>query len=219
MARKRTARPGRAAAAARGTARGTPAAPRGTGEIPPDQLTARAKAGDRESFLALVRFHSTFNPLPLSPDVLQQASLEEDDARRVLGRLKRKEDSLLRPFPAINMVFWGEEWVQEALSRFMWRKRGERVVPDDRFLARLWDASREGALLQLKIYKRMSVAASAWVRVKYPHFANIGLTDAQMLKIARAEGCRFGEEAFRSAVRRFRRSGDPAGCDGSIDPR
>ncbi len=57
------------------------------------------------------------------------------------------------------------------------------------------------------IYRKMTVAPSAWVRVKYPHFANIGLSDAQMLKIARAEGCRFGEAAFLGAVRRFRRSG------------
>lgn len=207
MARKRTARAGKAAAAEKRPARRKPAARGGASELPPDQLSARAMAGDRDAFLALVRFHSTFNPLPLSPDILEHASLEEDTARRLLGRLKRKEDSLLRPFPAINMVFWGEEWVQEALNRFMWRKRGERVIPDDRFLGRLWDASREGALLQLKIYKKATVAPSAWVRVKYPHFDNIGLTDTQMLKIARAEGCRFGEEAFLSAVRRFRRSG------------
>ncbi len=207
MATKRTARPGKAAAPARRPARRKSASRRGADEIPPDQLSVRAMAGDRDAFLALVRFHSTFNPLPLSPDILAQATIEEDTALRLLGRLKRKEDSLLRPFPAIDMVFWGEEWVQEALNRFMWRKRGARVIPDDRFLARLWDASREGAMLQLKIYKRMTVAPSAWVRVKYPHFANIGLTDAQMLKIARAEGCRFGEEAFLSAVRRFKRSG------------
>lgn len=51
------------------------------------------------------------------------------------------------------------------------------------------------------------MAPAAWVRVKYPHFANIGLTDVQMLKIARAEGCGFEEEAFLRAVRRFRRAG------------
>ncbi len=207
MDRKRAARPGKTAAGGKRPARRRAKARGGAGGIPPDQLSARAMAGDRDAFLALVRFHSTFNPLPLSPDLLAQASIEEDIVRRLLGRLKRKEDSLLRPFPAINMVFWGEEWVQAALNRFMWRKRGERTVPDDRFLGRLWDASREGALLQLKIYKKVTVASSAWVRVKYPHFANIGLTDAQMLKIARAEGCRFEEEAFFSAVRRFRRSG------------
>jgi len=207
MDRKRAARAGKAAAAEKRPARRESAARGGAGVLPPDQLSARAMAGDRDAFLALVRFHSTFNPLPLSPELLEHASLEEDTARRLLGRLKRKEDSLLRPFPAINMVFWGEEWVQEALNRFMWRKRGEKVVPDDRFLGRLWDASREGAMLQLKIYKKVTVAPSAWVRVKYPHFANIGLTEPQMLKIARAEGCRFGEEAFLSAVRRFRRSG------------
>ena len=164
-------------------------------------------AGDREAFLALVRFHSTFDPMPLAPALLVQARIEEDTVRRLLGRLNRKEDTLLRPFPGIDMVFWGEEWVQEALGRFMWRKRGGKATPDDRFLGRLWDASREGAMLQLKIYKKMGVAPSAWVRVKYPHFANIGLTDAQMLKIARAEGCRFEEKAFLGAVRRFRRAG------------
>jgi len=176
-------------------------------EVSPDRLSARAMAGDRDAFLALVRFHSTFNPMPIAPDLLAQARIEEDTIRKLLGRLKRKEDSLLRPFPAINMMFLVEDWVQEALGRFIWRKRAGKTLPDDHFLARLWDASREGAMLQLKIYKKMSVAASAWVRVKYPHFANIGLTDAQMLKIARAEGCRFEEESFLGAVRRFRRAG------------
>jgi len=179
----------------------------GANEISPDRLSARAMTGDRDAFLALVRFHSTFNPMPIAPDLLAQAHIEEDTVCKLLGRLKRKEDSLLRPFPAITMVFWGEDWVQEALGRFIWRKRAGRTIPDDRFLGRLWDASREGAMLQLKIYKKMRVAPSAWVRVKYPHFANIGLTDAQMLKIARAEGCRFEEEAFLGAVRRFRRAG------------
>lgn len=207
MERKRTAR-GRniAAAMAKSSGRGGRTRP-GANEISPDQLSARAIAGDRDAFLALVRFHSTFNPIPIAPDVLAQARIEEDTVQKLLGRLKRKEDSLLRPFPAINMMFWGEDWVQETLGRFMWRKRAGKTIPDDRFLGRLWDASREGAMLQLKIYKKMSVAASAWVRVKYPHFANIGLTDAQMLKIARAEGCRFEEEAFLGAVRRFRRAG------------
>lgn len=175
--------------------------------IPPDQLSARAIAGDREAFLALVRFHSTFNPMPIAPDLLAQACVGEDAVRGLRGRLKRKEDRLLRPFPAINMVFWGEKWVQEALSRFMWRTRAGKTIPDHRFLGRLWDASREGAMLQLRIYKKIGVAPAAWVRVKYPHFANIGLSDPQMLRIARAEGCRFDEEAFLGAVRRFRRAG------------
>ncbi len=207
MERKRAPRGGKAASAAeRRGGREDRARPASNG-IPPDQLSARAMAGDRDAFLALVRFHSTFNPMPLAPALLVQARIEEDTVRRLLGRLNRKEDTLLRPFPGIDMVFWGEEWVQEALARFMWRKRGGKATPDDRFLGRLWDASREGAMLQLRIYKKMNVAPAAWVRVKYPHFANIGLTDAQMLKIARAEGCRFTEEAFLSAVRRFRRAG------------
>jgi hypothetical protein len=45
------------------------------------------------------------------------------------------------------------------------------------------------------------------VRVKYPHFANLGLTDAQVLKVARAEGCRFEEETFLRAIRRFKGGG------------
>lgn len=171
----------------------------------PDDLSVRAAAGDEEAFLALVRFHSTFNPMPLSAELLLRSSIEDGTRRRLLGRLKRKEDALLRPFPAIDMVFWGEEWVQKALDRFMWRKRGNRPVPNEEFLGKLWDASREGAMLQLRIYKRMNVTPSAWVRVKGPHFANLGLSETQMLKIARAEGCRFEEEAFLRAVNRFRR--------------
>jgi len=62
-------------------------------------------------------------------------------------------------------------------------------------------------LLQLKIYKKTHVTPSAWVRVKYPHFANLGLTDAQVLKVARAEGCDFEEESFLRAVRKFRSGG------------
>ena len=110
------------------TARAVKTTPAGA-EIPPDQLSARAIAGDRDAFLALVRFHSTFNPMPIAPDLLVQARIEEDTVRKLLGRLKRKEDSLLRPFPAIDMVFWGEEWVQEALGRFMWRKRAGKTAP------------------------------------------------------------------------------------------
>lgn len=207
MDRKRIARARKAAPPGKESRRRTLRARPAADEVSPDRLSARATVGDRDAFLALVRFHSTFNPIPIAPDLLANACIEEDTVRRLIGRMKRKEDSLLRPFPGINMVFWGEEWVQEALNRFMWRKRAGRTIPDDRFLGRLWDASREGAMLQLKIYKRMSVAPSAWVRVKYPHFANLGLTDAQMLKIARAEGCRFEEKAFLAAVRRFRRAG------------
>jgi hypothetical protein len=173
--------------------------------LSPDDLTTRAMKGDEEAFLALVRFHSTFNPIPLSPELLHISGLDEETCKRLSGRLQRKEDRLLRPFPAIDMVFWGEDWVQEALDRFMWRKRGGKTYPNEAFLSRLWDASREGAALQLRIYRKTAVTPAAWVRVKYPHFANLGLTELQMLKIARAEGCGFGEKAFLLAVRRFRK--------------
>src|SRR4030067_156085 len=50
--------------------------------------------------------------------------------RRLAGRLKRKEDKLLRPFPTIDLMFWGEEWVQKTLDRFLWNRRGgEEDVP------------------------------------------------------------------------------------------
>lgn len=179
----------------------------GAKEFPQDDLTGRAKQGDADAFLSLVRFHSTFNPMPLSRDLILVSGLDEVTRRRLLGRMQRKEDSLLRPFPGVNMMFWGEDWVQEALNRFLWRKRGRKPVPDEGFLQRLWDATREGALLQLKIYKKAHVTPSAWVRVKYPHFANLGLTEPQVLKVARAEGCRFEEEAFFKAIRRFRERG------------
>lgn len=172
----------------------------------PDRLTARAKQGDEEAFLALVRFHSTFNPIPLTPDLLRASGLDEITRARLSGRLQRKEDRLLRPFPGIDMMFWGETWVQETLHRFLWRKRGGRTIPNGAFLERLWDASREGAMLQLRIYRKAAVTPAAWVRVKAPHFMNLGLTDAQMLRIARAEGCRFEEKAFLSAVKRFRKT-------------
>ncbi len=171
-----------------------------------DQLTARAKRGDEEAFLALVRFHSTFNPIPLTPELLRASGIDEITRTRLSGRLKRKEDRLLRPFPGIDMIFWGEDWVQETLHRFLWRRRGGRTLPNGSFLRRLWDASREGAMLQLKIYRKAVVTPGAWVRVKAPHFANLGLTDAQMLRIARAEGCRFEEKAFLSALKRFRKT-------------
>lgn len=175
--------------------------------LTPDRLTARAKQGDEEAFLALVRFHSTFNPIPLTPDLLLASGLDESTRTRLSGRLQRKEDRLLRPFPGIDMMFWGEKWVQETLHRFLWRKRGGgRALPNGAFLERLWDASREGAMLQLRIYRKANVTPSAWVRVKAPHFTNLGLTDVQMLRIARAEGCRFEEKAFRSAVKRFRKT-------------
>lgn len=177
-------------------------------EAGPDQdlLTARAKRGDEEAFLALVRFHSTFNPIPVTPELLLASGIDEVTRTRLTGRLKRREDRLLRPFPGIDMVFWGEDWVQETLHRFLWRRRGGRTLPNGAFLKRLWDASREGAMLQLRIYRKAAVTPGAWVRVKAPHFANLGLTDAQMLRIARAEGCRFEEKAFLSAVKRFRKT-------------
>ena len=176
----------------------------GTEEFPQDDLTVRAKKGDAEAFLSLVRFHSTFNPIPLSRDLVMIAGLDEATRQRLLDRMQRKEDRLLRPFPGVDMMFWGERWVQEALHGFLWKKKTPRPVPDEEFLHRLWNATREGAMLQLKIYKKAKVTPSDWVRVKYPHFANLGLSESQMLKMARAEGCDFGEEAFCRAVRRYR---------------
>ncbi len=176
-------------------------------ELQQDDLTARAKDGDAGAFLALARFHSTFNPIPLSRDLILLSGLDDVTRQRLLGRLQRKEDNLLRPFPGVNMIFWGEPWVQEALDRFLWKKRGRKPIPDDRFLQKLWDATREGAMLQLKIYKKAHVTPSAWVRVKYPHFANLGLTDAQVLKVARAEGCAFEEKAFLAAIHRYKKEG------------
>ncbi|MCL5966788.1 MAG: hypothetical protein M1550_06255 [Deltaproteobacteria bacterium] len=193
---KRAATPGRKTATGR---KGKPPA----GEPPRKELTARAMAGDEEAFLALARFHSTFNPLPLTRELLLASGLEEEARARLLGRLQRKEDRLMLPFPGVNMMFWGEEWVQETLGRFLWVKRGRRQTPNEAFLEKLWDATREGAALQLRIYRKARVTPSEWVRVKYPHFANLGLTDVQMLKIARAEGCRFEEAAFLRAIRKL----------------
>lgn len=184
-----------------------------------DQLSALAMGGDESAFLSLVRFHSTFNPVPLTPELLLVSGLDDGTRTRLSGRLKRKEDKLLRPFPSIDMVFWGEEWVQKTLDRFMWRKRGGKKVPNEAFMKRLWQASSEGAMLQLRIYRKVSVTPSAWIRVKYPHFANLGLSDAQMLKIARAEGCRFGEREFLTAVRRFTRRAPLAGRRRTAPPR
>jgi hypothetical protein len=177
------------------------------GEFPQSDLTVRAKQGDADAFLALVRFHSTFNPIPISRDLIMISGLDEVTRRRLLGRMQRKEDNLLRPFPGVNMMFWGEGWVQETLDGFLWKRKGKKPIPDEKFLRRLWDATREGAMLQLKIYKKTHVTPSAWVRVKYPHFANLGLTDSQVLKVARAEGCDFGEESFLRAVRKFEGGG------------
>lgn len=170
-----------------------------------DNLTSLAKAGDKDAFLALVRFHSTFNPLPMTRDTLLLSGLDEGTRQRLLGRLQRQEDRLLRPFPGVNMMFWGETWVQEVLDRFLWKRRGARLMPNEEFLGELWDATRKGAALQLQIYKKVKIAPSAWVQVKYPHFANLGLSDEQMLKVARAEGCKFDEGAFLRAIRRFRK--------------
>ena len=198
---------GRNAPPSAGRGRAKPRTGKGEkGVLAPDRLTDRAKQGDEEAFLALVRFHSTFNPIPLTPDLLLASGIDEVTRSRISGRLQRKEDRLLRPFPGIDMMFWGEEWVQETLHRFLWRKRGGRTLPNGAFLERLWEASREGAMLQLRIYRKASVTPAAWVRVKGPHFVNLGLTDAQMLRIARAEGCRFGEKAFLSAANRFRKA-------------
>ena len=188
-------------------------------ETTPDRLSAQAMDGDESAFLALVRFHSTFNPVPLTPELLLASGIDIVTRERLAGRLKRKEDRLLRPFPAIDMVFWGEEWVQKTLDRFMWRRRGGKKVPNEGFLRRLWEASSEGAMLQLRIYRKAAVTPSAWVRVKYPHFANLGLSDVQMLKIARAEGCRFEETEFLSAIRRFNRRSPLAAGRRTVPPR
>jgi len=185
----------------------------------PDRLSIQAMEGDESAFLALVRFHSTFNPVPLTPEILLVSGLDIVTRERLGGRLKRKEDRLLRPFPGIDMVFWGEEWVQKTLNSFMWRKRGAKKVLNEAFLKRLWEASNEGAMLQLRIYRRASVTPSAWIRVKYPHFANLGLSEAQMLKIARAEGCRFEEPEFLAAVRRFSRRNPLSGSRRTALPR
>jgi hypothetical protein len=174
-------------------------------DLSPDLLSAQAMEGNEAAFLALVRFHSTFNPVPLTPELLLVAGLDDVTRKRLAGRLKRKEDKLLRPFPTIDLMFWGEDWVQKTLDRFLWNRRGGKKAPNAAFLRRLWDASSEGALLQLRIYKKAAVTPSSWVRVKYPHFANLGLSDSQILKVARAEGCRFGESEFLAAVRRFSR--------------
>ena len=188
-------------------------------EPDPDRLSARAMDGDETAFLALVRFHSTFNPLPLTPELLLASGLDIVTRERLAGRLKRKEDRLLRPFPAIDMVFWGEEWVQKTLDRFMWKRRAGKKVPNEAFLRRLWEASSEGAMLQLRIYRKAAVTPSAWVRVKYPHFSNLGLSDVQMLKIARAEGCRFEETEFLSAIRRFNRRNPLSASRRTAPPR
>ena len=185
----------------------------------PDRLSIQAMEGDESAFLALVRFHSTFNPVPLTPEILLVSGLDIVTKERLGGRLKRKEDRLLRPFPGIDMVFWGEEWVQKTLNSFMWRKRGGKKTLNEAFLKRLWEASNEGAMLQLRIYRRATVTPSAWIRVKYPHFANLGLSDTQMLKIARAEGCRFEEPEFLAAVRRFSRRNPLSGSRRTALPR
>lgn len=187
--------------------------------LTPDHLSIQAMEGDESAFLALVRFHSTFNPVPLTPEILLVSGLDIVTRERLVGRLKRKEDRLLRPFPGIDMVFWGEEWVQKTLNSFMWRKRVGKKVLNEAFLKRLWEASNEGAMLQLRIYRKATVTPSAWIRVKYPHFANLGLSEAQMLKIARAEGCRFEEPEFLAAVRRFSRRNPLSGSRRTALPR
>lgn len=218
MERKRTSaedRPRRGAGTRQGT-RG----PRQTATEPLlDQLSARAMEGDETAFLDLVRFHSTFNPVPFTPELLRVSGLDDVTKERLMGRLKRKEDRLLRPFPSVDLMFWGEGWVQKALNRFLWKTRGGKKVPNEAFLGRLWEASSDGAMLQLRIYRKATVTPSAWVRVKYPYFANLGLSEAQMLKVARAEGCRFEEREFFSAVRRFSRQNPPAGRRRTTPPR
>ncbi len=208
MAQKAKDSRGRLRTTATKSRKGRGKSPGDTGEdLQQDDLTARAKEGDADAFLALARFHSTFNPIPLTRDLILLSGLDDITRQRLLSRLQRKEDNLLRPFPGVNMIFWGEPWVQKALDGFLWKKRGRTAIPDERFLQKLWDATREGAMLQLRIYKKAHVTPSAWVRVKYPHFANLGLTEAQILKVARAEGCAFEEEAFLKAIEKFRRMG------------
>ena len=219
MERKRTTRAGRTRPAG---AKREKIAGRGKPEdsVPTtDHLSIQAMEGDESAFLALVRFHSTFNPVPLTPEILLVSGLDIVTRERLAGRLKRKEDRLLRPFPGIDMVFWGEEWVQKTLDSFMWRKRRGKRILNEAFLKRLWEASNEGAMLQLRIYRRATVTPSAWVRVKYPHFTNLGLSDTQMLKIARAEGCRFEESEFLAAVRRFSRRNPLSGSRRTALPR
>jgi|GEM_PF-1337479 len=220
MERKRTTHQGRTrpAGGKRKTVAGS-ARQQKASEPTPDRLSALAMDGDESAFLALVRFHSTFNPVPLTPELLLASGLDIVTRERLAGRLKRKEDRLLRPFPAIDMVFWGEEWVQKTLARFLWKRRAGKKVPNEAFLRRLWEASSEGALLQLRIYRKAAVTPSAWVRVKYPHFANLGLSDVQMLKIARAEGCKFEETEFLSAIRRFSRRNPLSAGRRTVPPR
>ncbi|HEU5361607.1 MAG TPA: hypothetical protein VFU42_10670 [Candidatus Deferrimicrobiaceae bacterium] len=184
-----------------------------------DRLSELAKEGDEAAFLSLVRFHSTFNPIPLTPERLLASGLDDTTRDRLAGRLQRKEDRLLRPFPSVDMVFWEEEWVQKTLDRFLWKKRGGERTLNGAFVKRLWEASREGAMLQLRIYRKAAVTPTAWVRVKYPHFANLGLSDAQMFKIARSEGCRFGEGEFLAAARRFSRRSPLSGRGRTAPPR
>ncbi len=219
MARKRDGKRGRTRSAG-DTRKGAAAGGRRKGiDLSPDQLSAQAMEGNEKAFLALVRFHSTFNPVPLTPELLLVSGLDDVTRKRLAGRLKRKEDRLLRPFPSIDLVFWGEEWVQKALDRFLWIRRGREKVPNAAFLRRLWGASSEGAMLQLRIYKKTAVTPSAWIRVKYPHFANLGLSDSQILKVARAEGCRFKEKEFLEAVRRFSRRNPLSGRRRTTPPR
>jgi len=219
MERKRMTHGGRTrpAGGKRKTVAGSPR--QEASEPTPDRLSAQAMDGDETAFLALVRFHSTFNPVPLTPELLLASGIDIVTRERLAGRLKRKEDRLLRPFPTIDMVFWGEEWVQKTLDRFMWKRRGGKKTPNEAFLRRLWEASSEGAMLQLRIYRKAAVTPSAWVRVKYPHFANLGLSDGQMLKIARAEGCRFEEPEFLSAIRRFNRRNPLSAGRRRVPPR
>jgi len=219
MERKRTTRAGRTRPAGAKREKIAGKGKRKESEPTPDRLSIQAMEGDESAFLALVRFHSTFNPVPLTPEMLLVSGLDIVTRERLGGRLKRKEDRLLRPFPGIDMVFWGEEWVQKTLDSFMWRKRGGKQVLNEAFLKKLWEASNEGAMLQLRIYRRATVTPSAWIRVKYPHFANLGLSDTQMLKIARAEGCRFEEPEFLVAVRRFSRRNPLSGSRRTALPR
>src|SRR4030065_808580 len=69
-------------------------------DLPPDRLSAQAMEGKEAAFLALVRFHSTFNPVPLTPELLLVAGLDDVTRKRLPGRPHPNEGKHLRPFPA-----------------------------------------------------------------------------------------------------------------------
>src|SRR4030066_1229526 len=82
-------------------------------DLPPDRLSAQAMEGNEAAFLALVRFHSTFNPVPLTPELLLVPGLDDVTRKRLPGRLKRKEDKLPRALPPPDPSVWGGGGVRE----------------------------------------------------------------------------------------------------------